>query len=166
MQLPESGPTWQAMRLSRNHEWGNPAMIDFIEDLSRTATRVGWKGLYVGDIAQPRGGPVAGHASHQTGLDADIWFTPPTRLDLTAAERERISAISVLAADQRHVNANWTPPLAAHRRGGRPRSARRAHLRHRAAKLALCAERRPAATPPGCARSGPGGTTSTISTSG
>ncbi|MFO1210757.1 MAG: penicillin-insensitive murein endopeptidase [Amaricoccus sp.] len=113
VQLPESGPTWQAMRLSRNHEWGNPAMIDFIEDLSRTATRVGWPGLYVGDIAQPRGGPVAGHASHQTGLDADIWFTRPARLDLTPAQRERLSAVSVLADDRQHVNANWTPQLAA-----------------------------------------------------
>lgn len=107
--LPESGPTWQAMRLSRNHEWGHPVMIGFIEELSRTAVRAGWKGLYVGDISQPRGGPVRGHASHQIGLDADIWFTPPPRLDLTPGERERVSAISVLASDKRHVNGNWTP---------------------------------------------------------
>jgi len=112
-QLPQSGPTWQAMRLSRNHHWGNPVMIDFIEDLSRTAVKAGWRGLYVGDIAQPRGGPVRGHASHQTGLDADIWITPPSRLDLSVGERERVGAISVLAADQRHVNANWTPSHAA-----------------------------------------------------
>jgi penicillin-insensitive murein endopeptidase len=108
-QLPESGPTWQAMRLSRNHHWGNPVMIDFIQDLSRTATDAGWKGLYVGDIAQARGGPVKGHASHQTGLDVDIWFTPATRLDLTRSDREKLGAISVRAADQRHVNGNWTP---------------------------------------------------------
>lgn len=108
-QLPESGPTWQAMRLSRNHNWGNPVMIDFIEDLSRTATRAGWKGLYVGDIAQARGGPVKGHASHQTGLDVDIWFTPAMRLDLTRSDREKLGAISVRAADRRHVNGNWTP---------------------------------------------------------
>ena len=43
VQLPESGPTWQAMRLGRNHHWGNPPTIAFIEDLSRTATRAGWK---------------------------------------------------------------------------------------------------------------------------
>jgi penicillin-insensitive murein DD-endopeptidase len=109
VQLPETGPTWQAMRLSRNHEWGNPVMIGFIEDLSRTAVKAGWKGLWVGDIAQPRGGPVKGHASHQTGLDADIWFTPPSRLDLSPAERERVSALSMRADDQVHVNANWTP---------------------------------------------------------
>ncbi len=113
VQLPESGPTWQAMRLGRNHHWGNPVMIGFIEDLSRTAVRDGWKGLWVGDIAQPRGGPVRGHASHQTGLDADIWFTPPTSLTLSPAQREKVSAISVRADDGVHVNGNWTPSHAA-----------------------------------------------------
>jgi penicillin-insensitive murein endopeptidase len=109
MQLPESGPTWQAMRLGRNHNWGNPVTIAFIEDLSRTATKLGWRGLYVGDIAQPRGGPVRGHASHQTGLDVDIWYTPPPRLDLTRSQREQLSAINIRAGDQRNLNGNWTP---------------------------------------------------------
>ncbi len=106
--LPESGPSWQAMRLGRNHFWGNPAMIAFVEDLSRDAVALGWKGLYVGDIAQPRGGPVKGHASHQTGLDADIWYTPPPRLNLSRADRERISAIDV-SPNKRTLNDLWTP---------------------------------------------------------
>jgi penicillin-insensitive murein endopeptidase len=109
VQLPESGPTWQAMRLSRNHHWGNPATIAFIEELSRTATRAGWRGLYVGDIAQARGGPVRGHASHQTGLDVDIWYTPPPRLDLSRSERERLGAMIVRGDDMRSLNRNWTP---------------------------------------------------------
>lgn len=108
MRLPENGPTWQAMRLSRNRNWGHPQTIDYIEDLSRQAVRAGWRGLYVGDIAQPRGGPVGGHASHQSGLDVDIWYTPPPRLDLTRGERERLSAINVRSADQRGLNGNWT----------------------------------------------------------
>ena len=106
--LPETGPTWQAMRLSRNHFWGNPMMIGFIEDMSRNAVAVGWRGLYVGDIAQPRGGPVKGHASHQTGLDVDVWYTPPPRLDLGRGDRERLSAIDV-SPDRRTLNNLWTP---------------------------------------------------------
>jgi penicillin-insensitive murein endopeptidase len=108
VQLPESGPTWQAMRLSRNRQWGHPETIRFIVELSQAATRAGWRGLYVGDISQARGGPVGGHASHQTGLDIDIWFTPAMRLDLTPGERERVSAIDVRSADQRNLNGNWT----------------------------------------------------------
>ena len=31
VQLPETGPTWQAMRLSRNRNWGHPDAISFIK---------------------------------------------------------------------------------------------------------------------------------------
>ncbi|MHC0052171.1 penicillin-insensitive murein endopeptidase [Actibacterium sp. D379-3] len=108
VQLPETGPTWQAMRLSRNRNWGHPDMIAFIQRLSAEATRQGWAGLYIGDISQPRGGPMtSGHASHQIGLDADIWMLPPRRLNLGRAEREKISSLNVRSADQRSVNGNF-----------------------------------------------------------
>ncbi|MCB1359964.1 MAG: penicillin-insensitive murein endopeptidase [Rhodobacteraceae bacterium] len=114
VQLPETGPTWQAMRLSRNRNWGHPEMIRFLEDLSRDAVRIGWNGLYVGDIGQPRGGPMtSGHASHQVGLDADIWMLPPGRLNLTRAERESLSSVSVRTEDQRGLTRAWTPQHAA-----------------------------------------------------
>lgn len=109
VELPESGPSWQAMRLSRGRNWGHPELVDFIIDLSQTAQQIGWKGLYVGDMSQPRGGPMtSGHASHQIGLDVDIWQLPPKRLTLSRAEREKISSIPVRSADQRSVTKNWT----------------------------------------------------------
>jgi len=108
--LPETGPAWQAMRLDRNRNWGHPDLIAFIGRLAGAAQRQGWAGLYVGDLSQPRGGPMtSGHQSHQIGLDADIWMLPPRRLDLTRAERESLSSISIRSADQRSVNENWTP---------------------------------------------------------
>ncbi|WP_420569157.1 penicillin-insensitive murein endopeptidase [Thalassovita sp.] len=108
--LPETGPTWQAMRLSRNRNWGYPETIDFIRDLSaKAAQQPGWKGLYIGDISQPRGGPMlTGHRSHQIGMDIDIWMLPPKRLDLTPAERENISSISLRRANGAYVNDQWT----------------------------------------------------------
>ena len=108
--LPETGPTWQAMRLSRNRNHGHPELIDMIKKLSRkAAAQPGWEGLYVGDLSQPRGGPMlSGHASHQIGLDADIWMLPPKRLNLTAAERENISSISLRRAGGAYTNENWT----------------------------------------------------------
>jgi len=109
VQLPETGPTWQAMRLSRNRNWGHPELVGFLQQLSVAATKVGWAGLYVGDMSQPRGGPMtSGHASHQTGLDADVWMLPPRRVDLTRKQREDISSIPVRSADQRTITANWT----------------------------------------------------------
>lgn len=114
VELPETGPTWQAMRLSRNRNFGHPLLVDFVQDLSQEVTRLGWRGLYVGDMSQPRGGPMtSGHASHQIGLDADIWMLPPPSLSLTRSEREQISSISVRSDDQRRVNGNWTAQHAA-----------------------------------------------------
>lgn len=109
-QLPESGPTWQAMRLSRGRNWGHPELIDMVKNLSQVAAQQpGWNGLYVGDMSQPRGGPMlTGHRSHQMGLDVDIWMLPPNSLSLTRKQRENISSISTRRAKGAYVNDAWT----------------------------------------------------------
>jgi penicillin-insensitive murein endopeptidase len=98
------------MRLSRNRNWGHPDTIDYIKDLSAKAARLpGWNGIYVGDISQPRGGPMlTGHASHQMGLDADIWLRPADTLTLSSTERENISSISMRRSKGAFVNDGWT----------------------------------------------------------
>ncbi len=108
--LPETGATWQAMRLSRNRNWGQPQTIDFIKALSRkAATQPGWKGLYIGDISQPRGGPMmSGHRSHQIGMDIDIWMKPATNLNLSVADRETVSSDSMRRANGAFTNSSWT----------------------------------------------------------
>jgi penicillin-insensitive murein DD-endopeptidase len=104
--LPVNGPAWQVMRLSRNRMWGHPDLITFLERFATTAReKDGWNGLLVGDISQPRGGPMlTGHNSHQIGLDADIWFTPMPNRTLTTNERESISAINMLKDGTREAN--------------------------------------------------------------
>ncbi|PWB82445.1 MAG: penicillin-insensitive murein endopeptidase [Methylocystaceae bacterium] len=109
--LPVDGPTWQVMRLSRNRNWGHPALIAFLQRFAPAAARAsGWPGILVGDISQPRGGPMlTGHASHQIGLDADIWLTPAPQRELTRAEREEMSATDVVREDRLDVDPNvWT----------------------------------------------------------
>jgi len=103
--LPVNGPNWQVMRLSRNRNWGHPALIAFLENLSRKAAAKNWPGLLVGDLSQPRGGPMLnGHASHQVGLDADIWFTPMPARTLSEQERETMTGISMLKANSLYVD--------------------------------------------------------------
>ncbi len=109
--LPVDGVAWQAMRLSRNRNWGHPDLITLVERLAVDARKYdGWPGLLVGDISQPRGGPMlSGHASHQVGLDADIWLTPMPDRRLTPQEREDLSATSMLAEDKVSVDPKiWT----------------------------------------------------------
>jgi penicillin-insensitive murein endopeptidase len=108
--LPLDGPNWQVMRLSRNRNWGNPELIAYLEQLSSDAARVGWPGLLIGDMSMPRGGPMpTGHASHQIGLDADIWFVPMPNRTLSRDEREKMSAVSLLMTGRLSVDpAKWS----------------------------------------------------------
>ncbi|GGE89715.1 hypothetical protein GCM10007285_16480 [Stappia taiwanensis] len=144
--LAINGPSWQVMRLSRNRNWGHPELIDFLESLAADAPRLGWNGLLVGDLAQPRGGPMlSGHASHQIGLDADIWLTPMPDRVLTRQEREEISAVSMLKGPSNLKNADrgvdpakWTASRARliRRAASDPRVAR--IFVHPGIKQALC----------------------------
>ncbi|MBI4724196.1 MAG: penicillin-insensitive murein endopeptidase [Rhodomicrobium sp.] len=109
--LPVNGPAWQVMRLSRNRNWGHPALIKYIERFAKDAKeKDGWSGLLVGDMSMPRGGPMPfGHVSHQVGLDVDIWYKPEPDRELSAKEREDIPMESFLS-DPGHVNPQvWTP---------------------------------------------------------
>jgi penicillin-insensitive murein endopeptidase len=98
MALPIDGPAWEVMRLSRNRNWAHPRLVKLVERLASESQKDdGWPGLLVGDLAQPRGGPMlTGHASHQVGLDADVWLTPMPKRRLTRKEREELEATSML----------------------------------------------------------------------
>jgi penicillin-insensitive murein endopeptidase len=100
------------MRLSRNRNWGHPALIAFLERFAKKVPSVnGWPGLLVGDMAQPKGGPMlTGHASHQIGLDADVWLTPMPARRLSGNERDEMSAINLVRPDWLDIDpAVWTP---------------------------------------------------------
>lgn len=111
-ELPVNGSAWQVMRLSRNRNWGHPELVALVEKLAMKAHRAaGWPGLLIGDMAQPRGGPmITGHASHQIGLDADIWLTPMPNRMLSRNEREEMSAVDMVRADRLDIDPRvWTP---------------------------------------------------------
>ncbi|HLX17563.1 MAG TPA: penicillin-insensitive murein endopeptidase [Bradyrhizobium sp.] len=110
--LPINGETWQVMRLSRNRNWGHPDLVALLERLSaKVHKEAGWPGILVGDMSQPRGGPMfTGHASHQVGLDADVWLTPMPDRQLSRNEREEMSAVMMVRADRLDIDPTvWTP---------------------------------------------------------
>jgi penicillin-insensitive murein endopeptidase len=110
--LPINGNTWQVMRLSRNRNWAHPEMVALLERLSaKVHQAAGWPGLLVGDMSQPRGGPmITGHASHQVGLDADVWLTPMPNRQLSRNEREEMSAVMMVRPDRLDIDPHvWTP---------------------------------------------------------
>jgi penicillin-insensitive murein endopeptidase len=110
--LPVTGPTWQVMRVSRNRMYGHPELVNFLERFAPLAAKAtGWHGILVGDMAQPRGGPLPfGHLSHQIGLDVDIWFMPMPDHVLSKDEREKTAASNLVSDDWKHINPKtWTP---------------------------------------------------------
>jgi penicillin-insensitive murein endopeptidase len=112
--LPLDGPNWQVMRLSRNRNWGTPNLVSYIERFSADVASDGWPGLLIGDMSQPRGGPMrTGHASHQIGLDVDIWFVPMPDHALSAEEREKKVAVSLLMTGRLSVDPwKWSDKYA------------------------------------------------------
>lgn len=77
--LPIDGLGYQVIRPSRNRYYGHPALIEYLEDFGARMAAAGLGVALIADMSQPRGGPMSyGHASHQIGLDADVWM----RLDL------------------------------------------------------------------------------------
>ena len=141
--LPVDGPDWQVMRLSRNRNWGHPALIAFLERFARKVPKVShWPGILVGDLSQPRGGPMlTGHASHQIGLDADIWLTPMPDRELSRLEREEMSAANMVRADRLDVDpSKWTPDHLAVLRAAADDPAVQRIFVNAAIKKALCRE--------------------------
>ncbi len=109
--LPLDGPGYQVMRPSRRRYFGHPLLIDFIRTLGKRVRSQGLGVLLVGDLSQPRGGRAAsGHASHQTGLDVDVWFWHPARARvarLSISDREELVAESVLDAKASSIRGPW-----------------------------------------------------------
>ena len=109
--LAPEGPGWQVMRLSRARNFGHPKLVAWIQALAASARQDGGPDLLIGDMAQPRGGPMlTGHDSHQLGLEVDIWLTPaPAARRLTSEEREEMLAIDMVHPDLLEVNSAFTP---------------------------------------------------------
>ena len=135
--------TWQVMRLSRNRNWAHPDMVALLERLAARAHKdAGWPGILVGDMSQPRGGPMfTGHASHQVGLDADVWLTPMPNRQLSRNEREEMSAVMMVRSDRLDIDPHaWTPShLAVIRAAALEPSVQRIFV-NAAIKKALCRE--------------------------
>lgn len=113
--LPLEGPGWQVVRASRNRFWGHPRLVAFVRDFAGRARTLGFPDLWIGDLAQPRGGPLPyGHASHQVGLDVDIWLDLSPKPRVPAAAREDVQVPSLVLPDETDVDpARFTPRHAA-----------------------------------------------------
>jgi len=111
VQLPLEGAGYQAVRVSRNRHWGHPDTIRFVQEFAAETRRSGLPDLWIGDLAQPRGGPMPwGHVSHQNGLDVDIWLDLLPKPPQPRAAREEIRITSLVLPDQSGVDPRRFTP--------------------------------------------------------
>jgi len=112
VRLPDTAPGMQTIRVSRSTFWGHPTVIAALQDLAKRAQAAGLPDLYMNDISLPRGGPLVGiHASHQLGVDADVWLdVAGPHPVMPIAQRENIEPHTLVRPDGRGVDlAIWRP---------------------------------------------------------
>jgi penicillin-insensitive murein DD-endopeptidase len=104
-ELPPDGVGYEAIRLSRHRNYGHPETIAFIERLGKEAHAAGLETFYVGDMAQPRGGPMTyGHGAHENGVDVDVWFTLAPKPRLAPEDRENVDLPLMVLPDHSDID--------------------------------------------------------------
>lgn len=109
--LPLQGEGYLVVHLERHRHYGHPTLIQVLQTLAKQAQQQAINPLQIGDLGQARGGPLPfGHRSHQTGLDADIWFNlDPNSYANANAQRSNIHQPSMLTADKQSIDrAQWS----------------------------------------------------------
>lgn len=112
--LPIRGDGYYLMRITRRRFYGHPSLIGMVQKLGTQASQAGLGVVRIGDMAQPRGGPLPGsHHSHQSGLDVDIWFEPlPADMSdrITLHDLETMAAPSMVLGRINRINRHhWNP---------------------------------------------------------
>ncbi|BFU59183.1 MULTISPECIES: penicillin-insensitive murein endopeptidase [Rodentibacter] len=106
--LPAKGEGYQVIRMNRNRYYGHPDMIRYLKRLGEKAKAAGLPTILVGDIAMPGGGRfLTGHASHQMGLDADIWLRMGAMSDKDALNSDGKGLLVVNRQAQRVDERVW-----------------------------------------------------------
>ena len=83
-------------------------MISYLQRLGKKVKDAGMPTMLVGDIAMPGGGRfLTGHASHQMGLDADIWLRMGAMSDKDALNSDGKGLLVVNRKAQRVDDNIW-----------------------------------------------------------
>ncbi len=105
-------PYYQVLRTQTRRFYADKTMINFIDRLAIKTHEQNLPILLIGDTSLKYGGRFqhSNHASHQMGLDVDIWFKMVNK-PLTQKELKSPTAISVVAPNFLEVNKNYTPQI-------------------------------------------------------
>ncbi|WON75709.1 penicillin-insensitive murein endopeptidase [Serratia sp. UGAL515B_01] len=110
--LPLNSPDYQVMRTDQRRYFGHPDLLAFIQRLSNKANQKALGTVLIGDMAMPAGGRFSsGHASHQSGLDVDIWLQLP-RQRWSEQQLLKPQPIDLVSANGKQVvDRHWQPQI-------------------------------------------------------
>ncbi|MCL2899498.1 penicillin-insensitive murein endopeptidase [Brenneria tiliae] len=110
--LPLQSPDYQVMRVDQRRYFGHPDLLAFIHRLSANVKRRTAANVLIGDMGMPVGGRFSsGHASHQSGLDVDIWLQLPKRR-WSEQQLLKPQPIDLVMTNGRQVNPRvWQPEV-------------------------------------------------------
>ena len=110
--LPLESTHYQVMRPDQRRYFGHPHLVAFIHRLSQQTQQQTGGTLLIGDMGMPAGGRFSsGHASHQTGLDVDVFLQFPQKR-WTSAQLLRPQALDLVAPNGKQVvPALWKPEI-------------------------------------------------------
>ena len=105
--LEPNGKGYALMRPVRKRYFGHPDLNLFLKTLGEILHGKKMPILLVGDASPPRGGPMlSGHASHQTGLDVDLWLKMSSQ---RPNSRQRASwGATSFVKDRKILRKNWS----------------------------------------------------------
>lgn len=107
--LALKGEGYQVIRSVKNRYYGHPELLSYLIQLGKNAKAAGIPPILIGDMGMPAGGRFSsGHASHQTGLDADIWLRFGPMDDATARNPAGLATIMVNRSTNRVDEKLWT----------------------------------------------------------
>lgn len=105
--LPLDGPNYSVMHPSRLRYFGHPLLTQFLRNLSDEMKAKKHARVLIGDMGRPRGGPmISGHASHQIGLDVDVWYRVSKKKP--SAKEKEDWGVSQYVRKNRYVTKEWT----------------------------------------------------------
>ncbi|WP_159567125.1 penicillin-insensitive murein endopeptidase [Budvicia diplopodorum] len=111
--LPLEHSGYQVMRPQQLRYFGHPDLLAFIDRLTTKTASNGLGTVMIGDMGMPAGGRFAtGHASHQSGLDVDVWLQLPGGR-WSDSQLKNPKAIDLVAGNgQAVVESLWSPDVA------------------------------------------------------
>ncbi len=111
--IEDEGTGYTRVRLNRNRGYGNKNLIELLHKFGLFSAEKLNRKVIFSDLSLPRGGPFSSdHASHQTGLDVDVWYDTLTAQEKLSVDDKETRVVTDLGLSPKELKReNWNEAL-------------------------------------------------------